>query len=70
MTSIGAIDIIIGGAQSSGFGIIAMTLVITAVIVAVAGISNISTIEVVKRTAIPMTLALITTLVGTFLFIH
>lgn len=70
MTSIGAIDIIIGGAQSSRFGIIAMTLVITAVIVAVAGISNISTIEVVKRTAIPMTLALITTLVGTFLFIH
>lgn len=126
LTSIGAIDMIISGAQTSGFGSTGMTLVmtgvivvaaivmgsgnapffafaalapavaakmsiapvlmllpmqfaagiarsvspITAVIVAVAGISNISTVEVVKRTAIPMALALTATLIGTFLFIH
>ena len=43
---------------------------ITAVIVAVSGVANVSPFEVVKRTAIPMTLALITTLLGTFILFH
>lgn len=126
LTSIGAIDTIIGYAQTSGFGGYGMTIVmtmvivvssivmgsgnapffafaalapavaekvgiasvlmllpmqfaagiarnvspITAVVVAVAGIAQISPVEIVKRSAIPMFLALITTVVTTFLFLH
>lgn len=43
---------------------------ITAVVVAVAGIAGVSPIEVVKRSVIPMALALIATLVGTFTVLH
>lgn len=43
---------------------------ITAVVVAVAGIAQISPVEIVKRSAIPMFLALITTVATTFIFLH
>lgn len=43
---------------------------ITAVVVAVAGIAQINPVEIVKRSAIPMFLALITTVVTTFIFLH
>lgn len=42
---------------------------ITAVIVAVAGVANLDPFKVVKRTAIPMLVGLILTLVGTFIFL-
>ena len=126
LTAIGAIDTIISGAQTSGFGIFTMTAVmvgiialsaivmgsgnapffafaalapkvatslglpavlmllpmqlvagiarsvspITAVIVAVSGVANVSPFEVVKRTAVPMALALLTVLFGTFILFH
>ncbi|SMB83479.1 C4-dicarboxylate transporter, DcuC family [Pasteurella testudinis DSM 23072] len=126
LTAIGAIDTIISGAQTSGFGIFTMTAVmvgiialsaivmgsgnapffafsalapkvatslgvpsvlmllpmqlvagiarsvspITAVIVAVSGVANVSPFDVVKRTAIPMALALLTVLSGTFMLFH
>lgn len=41
---------------------------ITAVVVAVSGISQISPVEVAKRSAVPMALAIITTLACTALF--
>lgn len=124
LTSIGAIDTIIGYAENSGFGGFGMTVVmtmvivisaivmgsgnapffafsalapavseklgmhavlmllpmqfaagiarnvspITAVVVAVSGISQISPVEVAKRSAVPMALAIITTLACTALF--
>lgn len=43
---------------------------ITAVVVAVAGISGVSPVEIAKRTAIPMALAIIATLLGTFTLLH
>lgn len=126
LTSIGAIDTVIKGAQTAGFGGYGMTIVmtmvivvssvvmgsgnapffafaalapavaaklgmapvlmllpmqfaagiarnvspITAVVVAVAGISGISPVEIAKRTAIPMALAIIATLLGTFTLLH
>lgn len=42
---------------------------ITAVIVAVAGVANIDPFKVVRRTAIPMVVGLVLTLVGTFIFL-
>lgn len=42
---------------------------ITSVIVAVSGVSEVSPFDVVKRTMIPMSVGLILTLVGTFVFI-
>lgn len=126
LTSIGAIDTIIKGAQNAGFGSLGMTLVmtgvivvasivmgsgnapffafaalapavaakmgiapvlmllpmqfaagiarnvspITAVVVAVSGISNVPPIEIAKRSAIPMGLGLLATLIGTFTLLH
>ncbi|KGQ71359.1 C4-dicarboxylate ABC transporter [Chelonobacter oris] len=126
LTAIGAIDMIISGAQTSGLGAFTMTSVmvgiialsaivmgsgnapffafaalapkvatsigvpsvlmllpmqlvagiarsvspITAVIVAVSGVANVSPFEVIKRTAIPMALALITVLLATFVLFH
>lgn len=126
LTAVGAIDTIISSAQTSGFGIFAMTAVmvtiiaisaivmgsgnapffafaalapkvatglgispvlmllpmqltagiarsispITAVIVAVSGVANVSPFELIKRTAIPMTLALLTVFLGTFILYH
>lgn len=43
---------------------------ITAVIVAVSGVANVSPFELIKRTAIPMALALITIFCGTFVLYH
>lgn len=43
---------------------------ITAVIVAVSGVANVSPFELIKRTAIPMALALITIFFGTFVLYH
>jgi len=43
---------------------------ITAVIVAVSGIAQVSPVEVVKRTAIPMAGALIVMVIASFIFIH
>lgn len=43
---------------------------ITAVVVAVCGISNVEPIDVVKRATIPMVAALIVTMVGTFGILH
>lgn len=43
---------------------------ITAVIVAVSGVANVSPFDVIKRTAIPMALALLTVLFGTFVLYH
>ncbi|MBQ5420418.1 MAG: C4-dicarboxylate transporter DcuC, partial [Selenomonas sp.] len=119
LTKIGAVDMIISGAQSSGFGAAAITLVmvlivavsavimgsgnapfysfgalvpdiaaklsmlpaamitpmqmassiarsaspITAAVVAVAGVADVSPVDVVKRTAIPMLVALVTSFV-------
>jgi DcuC family C4-dicarboxylate transporter len=119
LTKIGAVDMIISGAQSSGFGATAITLVmvlivavsavimgsgnapfysfgalvpdiaaklsmlpaamitpmqmassiarsaspITAAVVAVAGVADVSPVDVVKRTAIPMLVALVTSFV-------
>ena len=126
LTSIGAIDTVIKGAQTAGFGGYGMTIVmtmvivvssvvmgsgnapffafaalapavaakvgmapvlmllpmqlaagiarnvspITAVVVAVAGISGVSPVEVAKRTAIPMALAIIASLAATFTLLH
>lgn len=126
LTSIGAIDTVIKGAQGAGFGAIGMTIVmtgvivvasivmgsgnapffsfaalapevaqkmaiapvlillpmqfasgiarnmspITAVVVAVCGISNVDPIDVVKRTTIPMVVALVVTIVATFTILH
>src|SRR5699024_8187089 len=42
---------------------------ITAVIVAVSGVANIDPFKVIKRTAIPMVVGLILTLVGTFILL-
>jgi DcuC family C4-dicarboxylate transporter len=126
LTSIGAIDTIIGSAQTAGFGSLGMTLVmtgviivssivmgsgnapffafaalapavaakmgiapvlmllpmqfaagiarnvspITAVVVAVSGISDVPPIEIAKRSAIPMALAILATLLGTFALLH
>lgn len=126
LTSIGAIEKVIEGAQGAGFGAVGMTLVmtsvivvtsiimgsgnapffafaalapsvaktmaispilillpmqfasgiarnmspITAVIVAVCGISNVEPIEAVKRATPPMIVALITTIVCTFTILH
>lgn len=126
LTSIGAIDTVIKGAQGAGFGAIGMTVVmtgvivvasivmgsgnapffafaalapavaqkmaiapvlillpmqfasgiarnmspITAVVVAVSGISNVDPIDVVKRTTVPMVVALVVTMVATFTILH
>jgi DcuC family C4-dicarboxylate transporter len=43
---------------------------ITAVVVAVSGISNVPPIEIAKRSAIPMGLGLIATIIGTFTLLH
>lgn len=43
---------------------------ITAVIVAVSGVANVSPFELIKRTAIPMALALLTVFFGTFILYH
>ncbi len=43
---------------------------ITAVIVAVSGVANVSPFELIKRTAIPMILALLTVFFGTFVLYH
>lgn len=43
---------------------------ITAVVVAVSGISNVPPIEIAKRSAIPMALGLIATIIGTFTLLH
>lgn len=43
---------------------------ITAVIVAVSGVANVSPFDVIKRTAVPMALALLTVLFGTFILFH
>ncbi|MDH3001760.1 C4-dicarboxylate transporter DcuC [Pasteurella multocida] len=126
LTAVGAIDTIISGAQTFGFGVFLMTLVmvliialsaivmgsgnapffafaalapkvagglgispvlmvlpmqlvagiarsmspITAVIVAVSGVANVSPFDLIKRTALPMAFALITVFLGTFLLYH
>jgi DcuC family C4-dicarboxylate transporter len=123
LTATGAVDVLISGAQSLGFGGIGMTIIMTvfivittvvmgsgnapffafaglvpkvaatvgiptvamilpmqlcvgaaralspivAIVVAVAGIANISPIELVKRTAIPVTAALITTTIASLI---
>lgn len=43
---------------------------ITAVVVAVSGISNVPPVEIAKRSAIPMGLGVIATLIGTFTLLH
>ena len=43
---------------------------ITAVVVAVSGISNVPPVEIAKRSAIPMGLGLLATLIGTFTLLH
>ncbi|MGV6988470.1 C4-dicarboxylate transporter DcuC [Testudinibacter sp. P80/BLE/0925] len=43
---------------------------ITAVIVAVSGVANVSPFDIIKRTAVPMVLALLTVLFGTFILFH
>ena len=43
---------------------------ITAVIVAVSGVANVSPFELIKRTAIPMILVLLTVFFGTFILYH
>ncbi|SPY32304.1 C4-dicarboxylate transporter DcuC [Pasteurella canis] len=126
LTAVGAIDTIILGAQTSGFGVFLMTLVmvliitlsaivmgsgnapffafaalapkvatglgispvlmvlpmqlvagiarsmspITAVIVAVSGVANVSPFDLIKRTALPMAFALLTVFFGTFVLYH